>query len=330
MSWLDVATWLSERSSVPASRPSASVPAQYPFFDDVPFSDRDCLNAATVAECLVVALLTLLGGITLIARDLYSDRDSVKRRAVLLVLLTTAVVLVAWRVGAPSSGKAAGEPSGSLSFEEDGSSTGGTDSTSAALEMSVFSRPRSDSDVLPGEYSFRLHSLRECDGWQRLHDACFGDHIGGESRLLFADLGETHANLYAWPTTSGGVCWATGRGEGLCLNHFTPADRGGAFTGMDADMPGTGAPQTIIGVVPDDVVAARVTVDGIDHDALVRDNGLFYELLDTALTCEAVDSVTLFYQDGSSDTIPHEMIGFGWIRPDNSPPPPADQDRPRC
>ncbi len=120
-----------------------------------------------------------------------------KRRAVLFVLLVAAVIFAAWRIGAPSSGKAAGEPSGSRSFEEDGSSTGATDSTPAVLEMSVFSRPRTESNVLPDEYSYRLHSMRECGDWQRAHDACFGDQIGDESRLVLADLGQTHANLYA-------------------------------------------------------------------------------------------------------------------------------------
>jgi hypothetical protein len=267
----------------------------------------------------------------------------VKRRSVLFVLLAAAVILAAWRVGAPSSGKAAGEPSGSVSFEEDGSSTGATESTPAVLEMSVFSRPRTESDVLPDEYSFRLHSMRECGDWQRDHDACFGNQIGDESRLLLADLGETHANLYAWPTTSGGVCTASGEGAGVCVNGFE--DRA-VFMGWDPDTPGVGAPLTFVGVVPDDVVAARVKVHGIDHDALVQSNGFFYELSDAADTCAPVDSVTIFYQDGSSDTIPDEMIGWGWTRPENDAqpsgqdvdgpdaeplPPPADTNLPpRC
>jgi hypothetical protein len=242
----------------------------------------------------------------------------VKRRAVLFVLLVGAVVIAAWRVGAPSSGKAAaGQPSGSLSLEED-SSTGATDSPPAVMEMSVFIKPRTESDVLPSEYSFRLRSM-SCNDWLRAHDGCFGDDIAGESRLLLAGLGETNASFYAWPTTSGGVCWAWGEGSGLCVQHFQTEDRA-AVVGIDPDAMGAGAPGTIVGVVPDDVVAARVSVHGIDHDALVQNNGLFYELADRADTCQAVDSVTISYRDGSSDTIPDEMIGFGWI----SDPPDAD------
>jgi hypothetical protein len=269
----------------------------------------------------------------------------VKRKSVLFVLLVAAVVLAAWRVAAPSSGKAAGEPSGSLSFEEDGSSTGAADSAPAVMEMSVFSRTRSEADELPSEYSYRLHSMGECGDWERAHDACFGDQIGDESRLVGADLGQTHANLYAWPTTSGGVCWATGRGTGMCTNHFTP-DVSAGFMGWDPDTPGTGAPGTLVGIVPDDVVAARVKVDEIDHDALVQDNGLFYELSDAAVSCQAVNSVTISYRDGSSDTISRKMIGWGWTSDppdagtqpardnvdglDDPPAPPPDAEPPRC
>jgi hypothetical protein len=225
----------------------------------------------------------------------------VKRRAVLFVLLAAAVLFAAWRIGAPSSGTAAaGQPSGSLSFEE-GSSTV-TDYGDSVTEMSVFTNPRTESDVLPSGSSFRLGR----------------DDIAGESRLLLAGLGKTNASLYAWPMTSGWVCWAWGEGEGGCLAHF-PVEERADFVGIDPDAMGAGAPGTIVGVVPDDVVAAQVNVDGIDHEALVQNNGLFYELSDAALvSCQAVDSVTISYRDGSSNTIPHEMIG--WI----SDPPETD------
>ena len=171
-----------------------------------------------------------------------------KRRAVLFVLLAAAVVLAVWRVGAPSSGKAAGGPSGSLSFEEDGSSTDAAQSIPAVTEMSVFTKPRTESDVLPSEYSFRLRSM-SCNDWLRAHDGCFGDDIAGQSHLLLAGLGETNASLYAWPMSSGGVCWAWGEGSGLCAQHFPAEDRA-AVTGIDPDAMGAGAPGTIVGVVP--------------------------------------------------------------------------------
>ena len=86
----------------------------------------------------------------------------------------------------------------------------------------------------------------------------------------------------------------------------------------------------LLGVVPDEVVAARVMIRGIDHDALVKDNGFFYELSDTVETCQPLDSVTISYPDGSSDTIPDKMIGWAWTRPDDASPPPPGEEPPRC
>lgn len=82
--------------------------------------------------------------------------------------------------------------------------------------------------------------------------------------------------------------------------------------------------------MPDKVVAARVKVHGIDHDALIQSNGFFYELSDAADACAPVDSVTIFYRNGSSDTIPDKMIGWGWTRPDNAPPPLNAGEPSRC
>jgi hypothetical protein len=271
----------------------------------------------------------------------YTRPAAVKRRALLIVLLAAAAIFAAWRVGAPSSGRAAaGESSGSVSFEE-GSSTWATDLSQAAVaQMSVFTRPRTESDVLPSDYSFRLGSM-SCGDWRGTHDACFGDDIAGQSRLLFTGLGETETSLYAWPMASRGVCWASGKGGGMCVNHFTAAN---GFMGVDPDTPGSGAPLTLIGIVPDDVVAARVKVNGIDHDALIENNGLFYELSDSADTCQAVDSVTISHGDGSSDTIHDNMIGWMWTSPESdaqpasgnadgvptAPPPDPGPSAPRC
>lgn len=106
---------------------------------------------------------------------------------ILLLLLAAAVLFAAWRVGASSSGKAAaGQPSGSLSFEAEGSSTGATDSAPAVTEMSVFSRPRTESDVLPSDYSYRLGGM-SCDDWLRAHDGCFGDDISASRTFSSPD-----------------------------------------------------------------------------------------------------------------------------------------------
>ena len=242
-----------------------------------------------------------------------------RRTSALLVLLIAAAVVAVWRFGAPTSGFAAeGQSSGSVPLQE-ALLTQGADrapATPAVDEMGVFSRPRTSADVLPSDYSYRLHKVEPCEGWLEAHDACFGDDVTAGSRLILTDLGATHANLYAWPTTSEGVCWAFGAGSGLCVNTFDQPDGRAAFTGIDPDMAGSGAPGTIVGVVPDDVVAAEVVVHGVAHQARVESNGLFYELGDSSDTCRAIASLTVTYQDGSSDTFPRDKMSFGWQRSD--------------
>ena len=181
--------------------------------------------------------------------------------------------------------------------------------------MSVFSRPRSDADVLPSEYSYRLHTHKNCGGWERVHDACVGDAVASESRLLLADLGASHANLYAWPTTSEGGCWAFGAGSGSCFKDFDLPGGRADVMGLDPDAAKSGAPATVLGVVPDDVVAAAVVVDGVAHAVSVENNALFYELPDIAeFPCQLVDSVTVFYMDESSDTFGRHELSWGWRR----------------
>ena len=140
-----------------------------------------------------------------------------------------------------------------------------------------------------------------------------------QSHVLLAGLGETNASLYAWPMSSEEASAGPGARE-AAFARSTSRPRTEPLSRHRPDAMGADAPGTIVGVVPDDVVAARVSVHGIDHDAIVQNNGLFYEFSDGADTCQAIDSVTISYRDGSSDTIPDEMIGFGWI----SDPPDAD------
>jgi hypothetical protein len=76
--------------------------------------------------------------------------------------------------------------------------------------------------------------------------------------------------------------------------------------GIDPDEEGVGAPGTLLGVVPDDVVAVDVQVRGEQQAAVVQGNGFFYELPDGSCTNWAFESFTVRYRDGSADTPPIE------------------------
>ena len=94
-------------------------------------------------------------------------------------------------------------------------------SVSALDEMSVFSRPRTEEDVLPSSLDYLLKG-RQCNDWLRSQDRCPGDAKPEESRLLLTNLGVKKTSLYAWPTTNAWVCWAMADGGGGCLRDFRP------------------------------------------------------------------------------------------------------------
>jgi hypothetical protein len=56
--------------------------------------------------------------------------------------------------------------------------------------------------------------------------------------------------------------------------------------------------------VPDDVVAVKVNVLGVEQDAVLQNNGVFYELPDGSCTSCAFESLTATYRDGGSETAP--------------------------
>ena len=74
--------------------------------------------------------------------------------------------------------------------------------------------------------------------------------------------------------------------------------------GIDPDDLGVGYPGTLVGVVPDDVEAADVQVQGVLYPATVERNGIFYELPDGSCTNWAFESLTVTYRNGGSDTVP--------------------------
>jgi hypothetical protein len=228
--------------------------------------------------------------------------------------ITIAVAVGCGSVETRSSKAPAQDPSTSVSSTDTLGSTdptdavptdmgGASDPVPAAKEMSVFSRPRTEADVLPGglDLPYRL----ECAEWNLAHGGCLGDPIPDESRLLFPGLGVRNTSLYAWPTTTGGVCWAwVGEGAGGCIRDFADDKTRVAFMGIDPDHPGSGYPGTLVGVLPDDVVAAQVQVDGVPQAAIVESNGVFYELPDGSCTNWAFESLTATYRDGSSNMVP--------------------------
>ena len=179
----------------------------------------------------------------------------------------------------------------------------------AVEEMSVFARPRTEEDVLPSSLSYLLDD-KPCTEWFRSNGGCLGEGKPQESRLLLTYSGVRKTRLYAWPTTGGWVCLAPDGGGGSCIHDFSSGKTRTAYMGIDPDTDGVEAPGTLLGIVPDDVSAVTVKVGGIDYPAVVKNNGVFYELADGSCSFWAFESLTTTYRDGTSDTVPlHWHIG---------------------
>ena len=227
--------------------------------------------------------------------------------AVWSLTLGLAVGCGASRDGSP--GQAGDESTSSLSAVDEGSSTQAVDAdqgVAAVDEMSVFSRPRNEADVLPSRLAYRLESER-CTRRERVNfGGCIGEPMADESRLLLSGLGVRHTSLYAWPTTEGGVCFAWDVGAGGCQRHFPRGEHRIGFMGIDPDDEGVGAPGTLVGIVPDDIVAVDVVVRGVRRAAVLESNGLFFELPDGSCTNRAFERLIATFRDGSSTTVPIE------------------------
>jgi hypothetical protein len=207
-----------------------------------------------------------------------------------------------------SPGQEGGERTSSVSALDDGSLVetveGRQSATAAVDEMAVFSGPRTEADVLPGKLAYRLEPMG-CTRWESVNlGGCLGEPLAGESRLLLSGLGVGNTSLYAWPTTEGGVCFAWDEGAGGCQRHFPRGEHRATFMGIDPDDEGVGAPGTLVGIVPDDVVAVGVVVRGVRHSAVLERNGLFYELPDGSCTNWAFEQLVVNYRDGTSYTVP--------------------------
>jgi hypothetical protein len=190
---------------------------------------------------------------------------------------------------------------------------------SALAEMRVFSRPQSEADILPKRLHYRLQDERPCPRLGRPDGFCLGKPVPDESRLLLSGLGAGAAKLYAWPTSEGWVCWAWDAGAGSCAPDFAHGRVRASMMGIDPDELGVGVPGVIVGIVPDDVVAVHVVVDGVEYPAILGGNGFFYELPTPKCSPKSFDSVWLTFRDGHREG--KRLTLGGPVYPGDPPPP---------
>ena len=155
---------------------------------------------------------------------------------------------------------------------------------SAVAEMRVFARPADgggrrcrDGSTTGSSRDRARHSARPTWG-------CIGSNSPARSRLLLSDLGQRKEEALRL-ADHGGLC-VLGLGQrrrrlhtrlrarrcrGFRCSGATPIRRVKASLGA------------IVGIVPDDVIAVAIGVNGVRYPAIVSNNGFFFELPECAV-----------------------------------------------
>ena len=226
---------------------------------------------------------------------------SPRRRRVALALVALSAVGLGVLLAGPAFGLREGSEPGPVDPVPD---------HPAALEMSVFSTPRTAADVLPPELAYRLVDDMGCERRSRENfGGCVGKGLGDESRLLLSNLGARKTKLWAWPTDTGAVCWAWDEGGGGCEVDWAFRELTGrrvGFIAVDVDELRAGEPTILVGVVPDDVAAVDVTVAGVLLPAAVSRNGMYFELPDSECALGDVEEIAVTYADGTLEKTPSD------------------------
>ncbi|MEJ7792430.1 MAG: hypothetical protein WKF65_10720 [Gaiellaceae bacterium] len=116
--------------------------------------------------------------------------------------------------------------------------------------------------------------------------------------LAASRLGRQSADVWLYPTTKGAACFIVLVGEqsGGCVMRF---DR--AIPSAVVVHRGTNVPTTVVGVAPRTATAVDVVVHGGGvHNALQRNDVVFWEAADMSFPPEGVDAVITRFADGTS------------------------------
>lgn len=104
-------------------------------------------------------------------------------------------------------------------------------------------------------------------------------------RLLRTDLGSASREVYAFPSASGSTCFTLTRTGSSCARRPEDGTPGihWLIGGGTSD-----APSALVGIVADDVLKVRLTVDGREVPTTIANNVVFGEYADPADTAEIV------------------------------------------
>lgn len=135
-----------------------------------------------------------------------------------------------------------------------------------------------------------------------------GDVLVDQGRLLLSGLGPDNRSIYVFPTAKGGVCFViTGLSSGckLAFPVGQPATIDGSVLYFPSD---SGPPAELAGLAKDDVTGVQVVVDGTPHDAVFGNDAWYYRFPDNQTPATAATELIVTLKDGSSTTVPTQIV----------------------
>jgi hypothetical protein len=125
-------------------------------------------------------------------------------------------------------------------------------------------------------------------------DDVVGNTIPDKSRRLVTVAGK-EITVYAAPTTRGGLCWSTLRGDVEIQGSCDHRDFGWAFTDRSSQCHW---PLQISGVVPDQVRAVEVRIGQRRQSAVMGTNGFYLAARDPKATQRDIAGFLVHLRDG--------------------------------
>lgn len=163
--------------------------------------------------------------------------------------------------------------------------------------LRVFGAPRGPEDVLPASLVLSAKGLAGGD------DVPAANRNGAirtdESRLLLTSVGGQQADVYAFPSAKGLICYTITTAGGGCQARFT-AELPVGVDIFDPDGAGRGVPTAVAGLVPNNVVAVSVISGETAFSATLKNNAYFFEANDAGAT---LDSLAVTFSNGEETRI---------------------------
>ena len=131
-----------------------------------------------------------------------------------------------------------------------------------------------------------------------------GTVLAKEGRLLLSRLGPKQHSIYAFPTTTGQVCFDITRLAEGCKRAFIvgqPASMDGADLHYPAN---SGPPAELAGLTKDGVTRVQVVLNGSAHDATFGHDAWYYRFPNNQTAATAASKLIVTLSNGSTKTVP--------------------------